>query len=256
MNTSFTKPTADFNQYRYAAIRDFLNEKCPFNEFAAMKIVRQGDCFLKSFYLGNYHGDFEGFLSSTCEQLRIDMDSYLNSSEILWPHWVVFVAWMLSRINPDKIAEEIDFEKLLELYCDPSFFVSRQSMLQKGTPEHMVLLMDIMKHEAEQGLYKSPERAAYLSIHGVDELVHSVETSEFLWPIYTAKASIEDKEIFEACLRKLCHSTKKSMTKDIKVFLKAMVGDGVITRPEQINTEYEWVKRFGYPRAEKTYYNG
>lgn len=82
----------------------------------------------------------------------------------------------------------------------------------------------------------------------------SVESS-FLWPCYTDRATDDDKRTFEGFLSKLCLSTKKSMTKDIKNYLAAKEGEKIITRPEQINTEYEWVKRFGYPRAQKTYYN-
>lgn len=428
MNTTFTKPTADFNQYRYAAIRDFLHNTYHFNEFASIKLVRWGDCILKSFYLGNYHNDFEEFLTSTCKALQIDMDCCLNSSEILWAHWVVYIAWMLSRINGNKIAEEKEFEKQLEKYCDASFAVSVHRMVKEGPGEHMIVVMDIMADEADHGGYTSPERAAYLAIHGV-EVVHTKKTntpdkakthcdfqfvireyplddayrsswlwqdqskyisinwqdlqtilailpaadyqkpriwlrdylknhsevrindwqeifrevralimdyvedyfrlnkesilyghdydwfaeasiadveawlnisywehafhnyavpafeiptetqtsatapsftssipssdtagnqsidSSFLWPSYTAKASDDDKRTFEDYLSKLCRSTKKSMTKDIKNYLAAKVGEKIISRPEQINTEYEWVKRFGYPRAQKTYYN-
>lgn len=77
----------------------------------------------------------------------------------------------------------------------------------------------------------------------------------FLWPAYTAQATEDDMRTFEDFLRSLCKSGKKSTTKDIKTYLKSKEEAGIITRPEQINTEYEWVKKFQYPYGEKAYYS-
>lgn len=76
------------------------------------------------------------------------------------------------------------------------------------------------------------------------------------WSLYQKGVPEETKRDFEDFLRKLCHSKKKSMTADIKTYLKAKEDQGIIIRPKQINAEIEIVKLFGYPYKEKAYYNG
>lgn len=90
----------------------------------------------------------------------------------------------------------------------------------------------------------------------LEEVEASYEDAQvgFLWPLYTASATDDDKQTFEDYLRKLCASKKKSLTKDIKNYLKAKSDVRIISRPEQQNTEYDIIKRFGYPFGEKAYY--
>lgn len=77
----------------------------------------------------------------------------------------------------------------------------------------------------------------------------------FHWPLYTAKATDEDKKTFEDYLSQLCKSNRKKLTQEIKSYLKMKEEQGIINRPNQLNIEYEYIQRFGYSRAIKTYYN-
>lgn len=99
------------------------------------------------------------------------------------------------------------------------------------------------------------QRSEPLVEDSFDETVSKpVSNKDYLWVMYTSKATEEDKHTFENYLRQLCHSKKKSLTKDIKDYLKAKKNDGIIIRPVQINTEFELLKQFGYPFGEKAYY--
>ena len=77
----------------------------------------------------------------------------------------------------------------------------------------------------------------------------------YMWPYYTAEASEEDKRDFEYQLRHICESKSRGITRDIKTFLENKVKAHKITRPSQLKDEYPIIRRFGYPHAEKTYYN-
>lgn len=81
------------------------------------------------------------------------------------------------------------------------------------------------------------------------------ETQHPHWPTFRPHVTDEQKEEFERFLHKLCTSEKKGLTRDVKCYLKMKAEAGIIVRPDQQNTEYEWVKLFGYPNVEKTYYN-
>lgn len=75
------------------------------------------------------------------------------------------------------------------------------------------------------------------------------------WPTYCANVTNQQKTDFEHYLHTLCTSKKKGLTKELKCYLKMKAEDGIIIRPEQQNTEFEILRKFGYPYAEKTYYN-
>lgn len=81
------------------------------------------------------------------------------------------------------------------------------------------------------------------------------EEGEYHWPTYSSQATDEDKIIFENHLREICKIKKRSLSKDVKSYLKLKENDGIIIRPSQINTEYEYVKKFGYPYQESAYYS-
>lgn len=85
----------------------------------------------------------------------------------------------------------------------------------------------------------------------------SAPTSAFLWPdnYYTATATDEDKHTFEEFLRSFCSKKTKTISADVKNYLKAKAAAGIITRPGQIIDEYNLVKAFGYPYKDKAYYN-
>lgn len=104
-------------------------------------------------------------------------------------------------------------------------------------------------------LNKMQKHLAHSVAHPSNRHLASYSTAIFLWPSYAANAKVEDKQSFENIMRSLCQSKKRSRLRDIKNFLKKQASDGIIIRPEQINTEYEWVKLFGFQGALKTYYN-
>lgn len=87
------------------------------------------------------------------------------------------------------------------------------------------------------------------------DVVTKIVKEEVAWPYYTEKANLKDKEFFEKQLRKLCTSTRRSATKDLKNYLALKVSEGIIIRPTQTNDEWEILKLFGYNKAQKTYYN-
>lgn len=80
-------------------------------------------------------------------------------------------------------------------------------------------------------------------------------TVSLIWPTYQPNATEEDKHSFENYLRTLCTSGRRSATSDIKTYLSKKEEAGLILRPKQQNTEWEILKRFGYPYTNKTYYN-
>lgn len=84
---------------------------------------------------------------------------------------------------------------------------------------------------------------------------HQTQEAGHHWPMFTAKATEEEKKTFEDYLRRICLSKKRNMTTEIKKYLALKERDGIIQRPTQTNQEYEWIKSFGYSRSEKTYYN-
>jgi len=90
----------------------------------------------------------------------------------------------------------------------------------------------------------------------VEQIKQEKETHPtFLWPYYAANVAEEDKQAFENQLRKICQSGKRSITTDIKSYLGLKEKQGSIIRPEQQNAEWEILRQFGYPYAEKSYYN-
>lgn len=79
---------------------------------------------------------------------------------------------------------------------------------------------------------------------------------QWKWPenYYELNVSDEEKNTFENHLYRLCNDKKKSLTKDVVNYLKLKENQNIIKRPEQINTEFEIIKGFGYPYKESAYY--
>lgn len=84
---------------------------------------------------------------------------------------------------------------------------------------------------------------------------HISAGNDFLWPLYTAKATDADKRDFEQYLSLLCSKPTKSQTSDIKLYLRLKEEQHIIIRPSQQSEEYDLICSFGYQRAKKTYYN-
>lgn len=76
--------------------------------------------------------------------------------------------------------------------------------------------------------------------------------SPFLWPDYRDSATDSQKHRFEEKLKQLIAAHKKDMTVQIKQWLHD--NEHVILRPRHTKTEYEYLKRFGYPRGQSAYY--
>lgn len=72
---------------------------------------------------------------------------------------------------------------------------------------------------------------------------------------YTAKATDEDKRIIEDFLRRTCAKKDKSMTAQIKKYLRLKQSDGLLVLPLQLQDEYDIVCQFGYSYKLKTYKN-
>lgn len=91
----------------------------------------------------------------------------------------------------------------------------------------------------------------------VEQIKQEKETHPtFLWPYYAANVDVEDKQVFENQLRKICQSGKKTLTAELKMYIDMKKKQGMITRPTQMNSEYEVVKLFGYPNGPSAYYKG
>lgn len=99
---------------------------------------------------------------------------------------------------------------------------------------------------------------AYLQqeIHDIKRLLTMQQAHDpaYLWPSYTAQATEGDKRTFEDVMHRLCSSTARSATQEIKKYLNLKTKEGIIVRPSQINVEYDYVCRFGYSRTESAYY--
>lgn len=104
--------------------------------------------------------------------------------------------------------------------------------------------------EANMQLILSEIRRAHARIDKMEG-----RNAAYLWPTYTANATDEDKRIFENYLRQLCASNKRSATAEIKKYLKLKEKQGIIIRPQQINSEYDILETFGYSKSPKAYYN-
>lgn len=99
--------------------------------------------------------------------------------------------------------------------------------------------------------YSTPQ-GSLISEEHVD---HSTATTIWLWPDeYYRTQNDDDKKSFERYLLQLCHSKKRSLTRDVKSYLKLKEQQGIIKRPTQQNTEWNLLKAFNYPYVESTYY--
>lgn len=79
-------------------------------------------------------------------------------------------------------------------------------------------------------------------------------TNGWLWPTYMPDVADEEKRVFEKVLKQLCSSHKRNTSAEIKTYLKTKEQQGIILRPKQINSEFEYLLRFGYPFKDKAYY--
>lgn len=85
----------------------------------------------------------------------------------------------------------------------------------------------------------------------------NMSSIQWKWPenYYGINVSDEDKNTFENYLYELCKGKKKrSLTKDVVDYLKFKEKQNIIKRPKQTNTEFEIVKKFGYPFQLGAYY--
>lgn len=131
-------------------------------------------------------------------------------------------------------------------------FMNRVNMQEYGHIEPIQFsLTTHMKVTDKDGNDVTLEHAR---MNGWDVPKPEPQVPTYQWPFYTAYATEEDKHTFEEFLRKLCSSNKKSLTRDIKDYLKSKVEAGIITRPSQQNTEFEILQQFGYPYGNKAYY--
>lgn len=131
-------------------------------------------------------------------------------------------------------------------------FMNRVNMQEYGHIEPIqISLTTHMKVTDKDGNDVSLEHAR---MSGWDIPKPEQQTPVYAWPYYTTKATDEDRHTFEDFLRSLCKSNKKSLTRDIKDYLKSKVDAGIITRPSQQNTEFEILQQFGYPYGNKAYY--
>ncbi len=72
---------------------------------------------------------------------------------------------------------------------------------------------------------------------------------------YTAKATNDDKCVIEDFLRRICAKKDKSMTAQLKKYLRLKQTDGLLVLPIQLQDEYDIVCQFGYNYTLKTYKN-
>jgi len=73
--------------------------------------------------------------------------------------------------------------------------------------------------------------------------------------IYTDKATEEDRRTIEDFLRRTCAKAERSMTAQIKKYLRLKEKDGYLVLPILIKDEWEIVCQFGYKKKLKTYQN-
>jgi len=98
------------------------------------------------------------------------------------------------------------------------------------------------------------------SLHDeVDSLKQQIATdaqpARWIWPLYTAKATEEDKRTIEDYLHRICSKKNRGATAEIKKFLQHKQAAGLIERPQLLETEYDIICQFGYKQSLKTYKN-
>jgi len=86
-----------------------------------------------------------------------------------------------------------------------------------------------------------------------DKIIHP--STALIASIYTAKASPEDRQTIEDYLRRICTKAERSMTAQLKKYLRQKQKDGYLVLPLLIKDEWEIVCQFGYNKTLKTYQN-
>lgn len=195
-------------------------------------------------------------------------ENYLNLITPLWKN-------LMSKLPNFPIAlvqdEKLFYSFVLLAERNMLTYSEQSDIWQTLVPEQQSIIrnyvtsfMSYLRHDkhADEALINQFLEEESLSIFDMipDIQITSPKTNAeksqtFNWPYYAKDAEEKDKLFFEQQLCKLCISKKRSATKDVRNYLKLKVDEKLITRPSILKDEWEILKKFGYNKTCKAYYN-